>query len=168
MAEDAINRNPPEKTRLLFIIGGAISSVLVIGCIASTATKATTSTNTPEPTPEQQASKTPEPVVEPQDDTKFGYSEQQRFSIFHDMIQAEYRAQLEAEALYPVPDPQSPGYTSEAAAEAIENQIAYSDELVELYWQEVADNWGLTVEQLREIDLEGTEKEWPLPPYPDG
>ena len=143
----------------------ATTLLILIACVTPTIIAAPTIT--PEPTPEQQASETPEPTAEPQDDTKFGYTERQRFSIFQDMVQAEYRAQIEAMELYPTPDPQSPDYTAEAATEAMENQNAYADELTELYWQEVADDWGLTIEQLREIDLEGTEKEWPLPPFPD-
>lgn len=109
------------------------------------------------PTPE---SSTDEP------DVKFGYSEDDRMMIFLEIVRAEDRATNEAEWMYPTPDPLSANYSQEAELEALENQFDYYDEYAPLYKIEVAESFGIIEDQLREIVVEGIEKDWPFPPSP--
>jgi hypothetical protein len=142
---------------LLFL---SISACICTGSVAGGTVE---STDSPEPPTDEPSA---EPTEETGQDIRFGYDEQQRFQIYSDMVQAYYRAVIEAWDLYPTPDPTSSDYTPEALTEARQNQDAYIDEHGELYRQQVANDWGLTIDQLHEIELEGIEKEWPLPPPP--
>jgi hypothetical protein len=48
--------------------------------------------------------------------------------------------------------------------EALNNNIDYFDTQREIYRQEVANKYGLTLEELNEIAHEGILNDWPLPP----
>lgn len=101
-----------------------------------------------------------------QDGVRFGYGEEERKKIYQEVVRAEDRAQNEAEYYYPTPDPMSESYSQEAMEAALESQMDYYDEHAPECKSEVAQEFGLTTDQLREIIVEGTEKEWPLPSPP--
>ena len=80
---------------------------------------------------------------------QFGLTEDERRSVFIELIEVERRAWEEAEAQ--VPDDIS-------ASGDIRN------ELTERYEAELATQRGLTGEQLDAIGLEGVTEQWPMPP----
>lgn len=81
---------------------------------------------------------------------RFGLSEQRRKQIFCELVAAEDRATRDAMAR--VPDSQ------------IMKQIDLERELGEKYEAMVAQQYGLTNDQLLKITVEGVKKGWPAPP----
>jgi hypothetical protein len=100
------------------------------------------------------------------EDIKFGYTIEERKQIFYEIVEAEDRAQLEAWEAYPTPDPFSSDYTTEKMEEALMNAFDYFDKYTELYRQEVAEKYNLSIEELKEISNEGVFNDWPFPPFP--
>lgn len=94
---------------------------------------------------------------------KFGLSESKRREIFQASVRAEDRAQAEAERTYPMPDPRKPGYPLDLAGSQLSKQAELSNQLTETYKAEVAQEFGLTKTQLRQISIEALTKNWPLP-----
>ena len=82
-------------------------------------------------------------------DEKFGLSEEQRKRVFMESLDAEKRAEREANKRYP----DHPG-------SAEHDQLA--DRLVEKYEGEVARKYGLTPKQLVDLKAEGFGKGWPV------
>lgn len=80
---------------------------------------------------------------------RLGLTEDQRIQVFWESVRVEDRALAEAMAEHPGD---------------WEKQIDRERELTEKYRREVAVEYGLTMEQLEEIEVEGTEKDWPMPP----
>ncbi len=81
---------------------------------------------------------------------KLGLSENERIQIWNEIVHTEDRAMAEADAVYPDMDPAD----------------EYFDLLEELelkYKTELANDCGLTLDQLQEISSEGLQKDWPLP-----
>lgn len=85
-------------------------------------------------------------------ETKFGLTEAQRRQIFKKAVAAEDRAHAEADRAYPldVPDPNFR-----------ENNETY-EALVKQYYAGVREPYGLTEDQLSQIEGEGGAKRWPF------
>lgn len=101
----------------------------------------------------------PEPVA------RFGLTESQRKEIFKDIVRAEDRAMKESMAKYPDLLPSDPGYSQDAFWEQANRQMDEQDRLTEIYKDALAEEHGLTRDELREIGLEGMNKQWPMPAY---
>lgn len=82
-------------------------------------------------------------------EVRFGLSEQRRKQVFREIVSAEDRATRDAMAR--VPDSQ------------IMKQIALERELGKNYKSKVAQQYGLTNDQLLKITVEGVKKGWPAP-----
>ena len=78
--------------------------------------------------------KKPKSTVTPGPEILFGYTTEERKQIYYEKVEAEDKAWLE-------------------------NKLSAN-----FYHQEVADLYGLTLEQLDQIGLEGTLNNWPMPP----
>lgn len=96
---------------------------------------------------------------EPQ--VKKNLSEAKRKEIYKALIKAADRAEAEADRKYPWPKPND---SRAKADEKIRKNAEALDALAEKYKSEVAKRYGITQEQRKEINWEGTLKEWPLPP----
>ena len=85
-------------------------------------------------------------------ETKFGLTEAQRKEVFKEAVAAEDKAHAEADRLYPpdVPNPNIQG-----------NNDTY-DSLVQQYYADVRQPFGLTDDQLSQIEGEGLAKRWPF------
>ncbi len=81
---------------------------------------------------------------------KLGYSEKERIKIFQELVKAEDRAYDEAMQKYP---------------SNLDKQMDFARVLEEKYDNEVSKKYGLTNEQLTEILVEATTKDWPYPNY---
>jgi hypothetical protein len=79
-------------------------------------------------------------------EVKFGLQESKRRTIYKEIGWAEDRAMKEAETQHG-------------------NLASNESKLVEKYRKQVAHKYGLTTEQLKEIDLEGFTKDWPSPMF---
>lgn len=159
--------DPKDKTKLLVVI----LTLVLVACICSSNNN--TQNNEPEITATEDTRVTIIGTVAIKDievtateDIKFGYIVEERKQIFYEIVEAEDRAQLEAWETYPTPDPLSNDYTSEKMEEALINSFDYFDEYSELYRQEVAERYDLTIEELEEIGNEGIFSDWPFPPFP--
>lgn len=96
-------------------------------------------------------------------EVKHGLSESKRKEIFTAIVRAEDRADKNAQRLYPLLDPLKPGYSQAEATAQFRKQAEALNSLTEEYKAEVARRYGITEEQLREICVEGLEKNWPMP-----
>ncbi len=95
---------------------------------------------------------------------KHGLSESKRKEIFRAMLMAGKRAEVDAQCMYPLPDPTKPSdYLQAKATKQIEKHMQVFDSLTEKYELKVAERYGITREQLDEIFLEGLTKNWPKP-----
>jgi len=94
---------------------------------------------------------------------KFGLSEAERQQIWNEIIEAEDKASQEALQEFPDLDPLDPNYSQELFMEQLEKQIELQRTLDEKYRDELADKYGVTLDQLDEIIVEGLTKDWPLP-----
>ena len=86
-----------------------------------------------------------------------GLSEEQRRTIFKELVAAEDRADAEAEAIYPL-DIFDPNYQEGT----IEKYVALSNELLDKYRAEVRAKYGITEEQQSAIIVEGVTEYWPM------
>jgi len=93
----------------------------------------------------------------------FGLSEAERKQIWRESIAAEDRAAKEAEKNFPLPEATSPGYTREAVNEVLDRQMDYENKARKEYKQAVARKHKITWDQLKQIEIEGVEKDWPMP-----
>jgi len=92
---------------------------------------------------------------------KKNLSESKRKEIYKALIAASDRAEAEADRRYPWPGPNDSQAT---ANEKIRKNAEALDALSEKYKSEVAKRYSITQEQRKEINWEGTLKEWPMPP----
>ena len=119
-----------------------------------------------EPTePDKMITSVPEPL-DAESDLKFGYTEEERKAIFLELVRAEDKANNEAEFLFPTPDPLSDSYDQQAMQEALQSQAEHYNEFAPIYRGEVAQSFGLTIDQLDDIGVEGAVNQWPFPPSP--
>lgn len=95
---------------------------------------------------------------------KFGLSEEQRKKIFFGMADDEDQAMIAAIKAYPYLDDRQPGWTADKAAEQRRRQSQHRKKLAEQYHKDASQKYGLTREQLDEINIEGGKKKWPVPP----
>jgi len=96
-------------------------------------------------------------------ETRLGFTEQQRMTIFYESVKAEDRSWKEAMQRYPDLGPSS---SSEEFRRQSLKQVDEHYRLLEIYEQRLADKYSLTREQLDEIGGEGVNKSWPMPPSP--
>lgn len=96
-------------------------------------------------------------------EVKHGLRESKRKEIFRAIITAEDRAYADAQRMYPFPDPLKPGYSQANAIEQIKKQAEALNTLTDKYKSEVAERYGVTQEQLRDISVEALTKNWPMP-----
>lgn len=94
-------------------------------------------------------------------------SEAQRKSIYYEIWELVRKARAQAEAAYPLPHPSDPGYTQEAFLEQSDKQFELQMRLEKQYLEELAARVGITYQDVRDLDVEGYEKSWPMPPFPD-
>ena len=97
------------------------------------------------------------------EEVRFEYTAGERRQIFYELVQAEDQAQEKVDLLFPTPDPLSDNYSSEQMSSAITGNVNYFKEIVESFQQEVAERYGLTLEELNEIGNEGLMYDWPMP-----
>jgi PIN domain nuclease of toxin-antitoxin system len=93
-------------------------------------------------------------------EVKHELSEAKRKEIYKALIMAADRAEAEADRKYPWPNPND---SRAIADEKIRRNAEALDALTEKYKSEVAQRYGITQEQRKEINMEGTLKEWPMP-----
>lgn len=94
-------------------------------------------------------------------EVKHGFPESKRKEIFRAIVTAEDRA--DAQRMYPLPDPSKPGYSQAKASKQIKKQAEAFNTLTEKYKSEVAERYGITQEQFRDISIEALTKNWPMP-----
>ena len=92
-------------------------------------------------------------VAEPAN--RFGLTTQERMVAYRQKVGAEDRGQAEAEREFP----------TENAVDLADftRQFERADQLAEQYKQDLADELGITRDQLDEIALEGLQQNWPMP-----
>lgn len=96
-------------------------------------------------------------------EVKHGLPESKRKEIFRAIVNAEDRADKDAQRMYPLSDPLKPGYSQAKASTQVKKQAEALNSLTKKYKDEVAKRYGITYEQLREISVEGIVKNWPIP-----
>lgn len=96
-------------------------------------------------------------------ETQFGFTEQQRMTIFYESVEAEDRSWREAMQRYPDLGPSS---SSEEFRRQLLKQADEQDRLLGIYEKRLASKYNLSREQLDEIGYEGANKSWPMPPSP--
>ena len=94
-------------------------------------------------------------------------SEAQRKAIHYETWELVYKARAQAEATYPLPHPNDPGYTQAAFLEQNDKQFELQMRLEKQYLEELAARVGITYQDVRDLNAEGFEKGWPKPPFPD-
>jgi hypothetical protein len=94
-------------------------------------------------------------------------SKAQRESIHYETWELVYKARAQAEATYPLPHPNDPGYTQAAFLEQNDKQFELQMKLEKQYLEELASRVGITYQDVRDLVGEGYEKAWPKPPFPD-
>ncbi len=99
-------------------------------------------------------------------EVKHGLSESKRKEIFRAIVKAEDRAYADAQCMYPLPDFLKPGYSQTKASAQVMKQAEALNTLTKKYKVDVAKRYGITEEQLRDIAVEATKKNWPIP-FPD-
>ncbi|MCB2226269.1 MAG: hypothetical protein KQH53_06280 [Desulfarculaceae bacterium] len=95
--------------------------------------------------------------------TIHGLDEAKRREIFVTIVKAEDKSHAEAEAAYPLPNPSQPGYSQDDAREQLKRQAAASNKLLEIYENDIAKQYNITLDQLKDIGLEGVTNNWPMP-----
>ena len=83
---------------------------------------------------------------------RHGLTEDQRMLIFRKSIANERRADRDAESRAPF-DASNP--------DSLQAQYRLADQLLQQYQEELAREYGISYEQLREISVEGLTKHWP-------
>lgn len=94
---------------------------------------------------------------------KFGLSETERQQIWNEIVESEDKAFQEAKREFPDLDPLDPDYSQSLFMEQLDKQIELQRTLDERYKNELAEKYGLTLDQLTEITVEGLTKDWPFP-----
>jgi|AntAceMinimDraft_16_1070373.scaffolds.fasta_scaffold63749_2 hypothetical protein len=94
-------------------------------------------------------------------------SETQRKSIHYETWELVYKAGAQAEAAYPLPHPNDPGYTQAAFLEQSDKNYELKMRLEKQYLEELAARVGITYQDVKHLVSEGYEKSWPVPPFPD-
>lgn len=79
---------------------------------------------------------------------RFGLTRQQRMVAYRQLVDVEDRGQAEAASQFPTD---------------FFRQFERAGELAEQYRQDLADELGITLDQLDEIALEGFQQNWPMP-----
>lgn len=87
---------------------------------------------------------------------KFGFSEEARREIYREIVNANYRAQENADRKYP------------PLTGVVMENAEYKDELLEKYKQELRQKYGYSEDQGLQIRVEAMEENWPRPPMPGG
>lgn len=82
---------------------------------------------------------------------------EQRKACYWDLIAAEDRAVAEAEKKYPL----------DAEEPKVNEHLTLRFSLTEKYQAEVAEEFGISVEQAAQVMAEGTDNQWPMPPLPE-
>ncbi len=87
--------------------------------------------------------------------------------VFYEVVEAEDRAQKEADSQYPT-DSKSINeeglyQNKEKLEERIDNNATLSFDLQEQYRMQILEKYNLTEEQWKSIALEGAENDWPMP-----
>ena len=89
---------------------------------------------------------------------ELGLTTQERMAIYRRLVNAEDRGQAEADRVFP---------TENAVTTAdFTRHFELVDQLQERYRQELADELGITRDQLRGIGNEGARQNWPMPAPP--
>jgi hypothetical protein len=96
---------------------------------------------------------------------KFGLSVQQRKAIWDELIKAEDRAWAEAENAYPSNLDAVRGMSREQIKIQLDRHFLTEEALKEGYKDRLSKKYNLTKQQLKEIALEGLEKDWAMPPF---
>jgi hypothetical protein len=113
----------------------------------------------PSPTnPESGDTPTPEPKSD-EGEFKFGYSEEERKEIYMELVRAEEEATIEAQNLFPTPDPFGGSFSLEAVQAALDSLIRY----VQQVRVQIAEMFGLSTGEIDEIAIEGALNGWPSP-----
>ena len=89
-----------------------------------------------------------------------------KMSIFKELFLVEWRATALAEKEFPVAKPNSPDYDKAAAMTMLDKQIDKQRALLLEYREAIAKQYGITLDDLSEIAMEGFENNWPQPKRP--
>ena len=76
-----------------------------------------------------------------------------------ELVRAEDQATNEAKSLFPTPDPFSASFSLEAVQEALDSLIRY----VQQVRVQIAERFGLLIDELDAIATEGALNGWPSP-----
>lgn len=96
------------------------------------------------------------------EEMKFGFSEAQRRKIYKEIVKCEDQAMIEAERHY---DPMC-SKCPEFEEDNWDKQYEMETELTTTCKEEVRKRYGITKEEVRQINSEGFEKNWPTPEFP--
>ncbi len=97
---------------------------------------------------------------------RFGLSEDRRKQVFRDVVAAQDRADCEAEQSHPSVELGEPGWESETMREKpLDDRRDFRDELLREFYGDIRRHYDLTEVQLEATSDEGTEKDWPFPPF---
>lgn len=96
-------------------------------------------------------------------EAKGGSEVSTRKQVFWEIVRAEDRATAQAQHLYPVPVAGNPGYSQAKALEQLKKQAETVKTLSVKYKLELANEYGITPEELGKISVEGVTKNWPMP-----
>lgn len=107
--------------------------------------------------PSTESEKSSDDKADPSTGKVNGLTLEQRKACFYDLIGAEDRAVAQAEATYPMDDD----------PENVQKNVELRLQLQEQFEAEVAQEYGVTAEQLDAIAEEGIRNSWPMPPLPD-
>ena len=88
-------------------------------------------------------------------------SEAKRKEVFKAIASAEARSEADAKALYPIPSYDDPDYSDEKYNEFLHKQQQAAYDLDIKYKSDVAGKYGLTLEQMIWISVEGIKNSWP-------
>ncbi len=94
-------------------------------------------------------------------ETRLGFSEYERRTIFADISIAESRAYKEADARY------KPPLGQVWTEEGLQRWNDMVDRRIDQYKAEVVRKYGISKESLSEIGSEGVSKNWPMPEWDD-
>jgi len=95
--------------------------------------------------------------------TVFGLSEAKRREIFRALWIAEGLAMKRAERAHPITSALSPDYRRANVSEQVMKQAEAVNSATAKAREEVANRFGITLDQLRKITVEGVTKNWPTP-----
>lgn len=96
---------------------------------------------------------------------KFGLTEVKRRRIYKEIVDAEDRAQAEADRQYPISGRTTWDLSRSELRSRIDKNIELMRHLEEEYKNDLMKKYSLTREQLKEITFEGFEENWPMPKF---